>query len=63
MMNTATIILLALAIVVSGAIANTAHAQSPPLSLPTNLVAASGAETGTVHLTWSIADEAPLYRI
>ena len=62
-MNIAGIILLALAIVVSGAIANTAHAQSPPLSLPTDLAAARGAEPGTFQLTWSIVDEAPFYHI
>ena len=57
------IVALALAIIVSGAIANTAHAQTPPLSLPTGLSAARGAELGTVQLTWSIDDAAPFYHI
>ena len=62
-MKTAIIPLLALAIIVSGAIANTAHAQAPPLPPPTNLAAGAGAEPGTVQLTWDAVDGAPFYRI
>ncbi len=62
-MKTAILPLLALAIIISGAIANTAHAQAPPLPPPTNLAAAIGAEPGTIQLTWDPVDGAPFYRI
>ncbi len=62
-MKIAIIILLALATIASGAIANTTRAQAPPLSLPASLAAASGAEPGTVQLTWNTVDEAPFYHI
>ena len=62
-MKIAIVALFALALIISGAIANTAHAQAPPFSPPTNLVAANGAEPGTVQLTWDPVDGAPIYHI
>lgn len=62
-MKTAIIAFLALALIISGAFANTTHAQAPPLPAPTNLVAANGAEPGTVQLTWDPVEGAPFYRI
>ena len=63
-MKTAIIALFALAFITTTAIAaNTTHAQAPPFSPPTNLVAANGAEPGTVLLTWDPIDGAPFYRI
>ena len=51
------------AIIGGGAMAETAHAQAPPLPRPNNLVAVNLEAPGTVELTWDRVDGAPTYHV
>ncbi|MDE2843968.1 MAG: ABC transporter substrate-binding protein [Chloroflexota bacterium] len=57
------IALLAIVLVITGATANSAHGQAPPLAAPANMVAANGAAPGTVELSWDPVVGVPVYRI